>query len=69
MTALRNTASSTWIDRKEGSDWAARIGDATRLVVDAMKAGLDAEYEYNKLTRHGVKPQDASATVLKRLGR
>jgi hypothetical protein len=69
MTALRNTASSTWIDRKDGSDLVSRLGDAARLVVNAMNAGLDAEHEYNKLTRHGVTPQHASAVVLKKLAR
>lgn len=68
MTALRNTA-PTWIDRKDSTDWAHRIGEAAQIVLEAMNAGFDAEHEYNKLTRHGVKPQDAGAVVFKRFGR
>lgn len=69
MSTLRNTASSTWIDRNEATDLMSRLGDAAKLVVTAMSAGLQAEYDYNKLTRHGVTPQAASATVLKTLVR
>jgi hypothetical protein len=68
MTTRSNTASA-WIDRNESSDWTNRIGEAARLLVDAMKAGYDAEYHYNKMTRHGTKPEQAGAAVLKRLAR
>jgi hypothetical protein len=68
MTTRSNTAPA-WIDRNESSDWTNRIGEAARLVVDAMKAGYYAEYHYNNMTRHGMKPQQASAAVLKRLAR